>query len=112
MASIGFIGLGNMGGPMVRNLVAAGHRVRAFDLVDAALDKAVADGCAGAGSAAEAAGDAEVVITMLPAGEHARAAVELGYRRDIGDRVVHAAGAVLARIEGRGPSLDSLRSGA
>ncbi|MEE8535635.1 MAG: 3-hydroxyisobutyrate dehydrogenase [Kiloniellales bacterium] len=73
MASIGFIGVGNMGGPMARNLVAAGHRVRAFDLIDAALDKAVADGCAGAGSAAEAAGDAEVVITMLPAGEHARA---------------------------------------
>ena len=73
MASIGFIGVGNMGGPMARNLVAAGHRVCAFDLVDAALDQPVADGCAGAGSAAEAAADAEVVITMLPAGEHARA---------------------------------------
>lgn len=73
MASIGFIGLGNMGGPMARNLVAAGHQVCAFDLVDAALDQAVADGCARAASAAEAAAEAEVVITMLPAGEHARA---------------------------------------
>lgn len=82
MASIGFIGVGNMGGPMARNLVAAGHRVRAFDVVAAALDRAVADGCAGAESAAEAAAEAELVITMLPAGEHARA-VYLGEGRVI-----------------------------
>ena len=38
MAQIAFIGLGNMGGPMAANLVKAGHSVRAFDLVQAALD--------------------------------------------------------------------------
>ena len=44
MASIGFIGLGNMGLPMARNLLAAGHRLRAFDLVASASDAAVAAG--------------------------------------------------------------------
>ena len=73
MASIGFIGVGNMGGPMSRNLVKAGHEVRAFDVVDTALERAVADGCARAGSPAEAAAGAEVVITMLPAGADSRA---------------------------------------
>ncbi len=72
MASIGFIGLGNMGGPMARNLIEAGQEVRAFDLVEGALDRAVEAGCARAGSVAEAARDVEVVITMLPAGEDAR----------------------------------------
>jgi 3-hydroxyisobutyrate dehydrogenase len=70
---IGFIGLGNMGGGMAANLAKAGHRVRAFDLVDAALNRAEAAGCARATSAADAAGDAEIVVTMLPAGQHVRA---------------------------------------
>jgi 3-hydroxyisobutyrate dehydrogenase len=73
MAKIGFIGLGNMGGPMVANLVAAGHTVSGFDLSAAALDKAVAAGATAAASAAAAAEGAEVVITMLPAGKHVRA---------------------------------------
>ena len=72
MARIGFVGLGVMGGPMVRNLVKAGHQVTAFDIVPAALDRAVADGAARAGSAAEAARGAEFAITMLPAGPHVR----------------------------------------
>jgi 3-hydroxyisobutyrate dehydrogenase len=72
MARIGFIGLGNMGGGMAANLVKAGHEVRAFDLVEAALDKAEAQGCARADSAAEAVADAEAVVTMLPAGKHVR----------------------------------------
>ncbi len=74
MAHIGFIGLGNMGGPMAANLVAAGHRVRGFDLVPAAMENAAAWGIAAAGSAAEAVRGAEAVITMLPAGEEVRAA--------------------------------------
>ncbi|PZQ62813.1 MAG: 3-hydroxyisobutyrate dehydrogenase [Sphingomonas taxi] len=73
MATIGFIGLGNMGGGMAANLAAAGHDVRAFDLVEAALARAAAAGCTRASSARAAAGDAEVVITMLPAGRHVRA---------------------------------------
>ena len=73
MATIGFIGLGNMGGGMAANLAAAGHDVRAFDLVEAALARAAAAGCTRASSARAAAGDAEVVVTMLPAGRHVRA---------------------------------------
>jgi 3-hydroxyisobutyrate dehydrogenase len=70
MAQIAFIGLGNMGGPMAANLVKAGHTVSGFDLVQASLDQAKADGVTVAGSAATAVKDAEVVITMLPAGKH------------------------------------------
>lgn len=72
MARIGFVGLGNMGGPMARNLLKAGHAVTAFDLVPAALDALIGVGAARAASAAEAADGAEVVITMLPAGQHVR----------------------------------------
>ena len=54
MATIGFIGLGNMGGPMARNLIKAGHSVRGFDLVKANLEAAVAAGVVAANSAAEA----------------------------------------------------------
>jgi len=70
MATIGFVGLGNMGGPMAANLVKAGHKLRGFDLVSALLDAAVRAGVEPAGSAAEAARGAEAVITMLPAGKH------------------------------------------
>ncbi|HEY0130856.1 MAG TPA: 3-hydroxyisobutyrate dehydrogenase [Allosphingosinicella sp.] len=72
MARIAFIGLGNMGGGMASNLVKAGHEVRAFDLSEAALQKAEANGCARAATAAEAVADAEAVVTMLPAGKHVR----------------------------------------
>ena len=60
---IGFIGLGNMGAPMARNLASAGHEVTGFDLV-----AGTPDGVAPADSAAAAATGAEVVITMLPDG--------------------------------------------
>ena len=52
---IGVIGLGNMGGPMARNLIAAGHAIAGFDVVASALDRAVGDGVAAAASVAEAA---------------------------------------------------------
>jgi 3-hydroxyisobutyrate dehydrogenase len=68
--TIGFIGLGNMGGPMAANLVKAGHRVTGFDLVPELLDRAEAEGVARASSAVEAVADAQLVITMLPAGRH------------------------------------------
>ena len=70
MANIAFIGLGNMGGPMAANLVKAGHKVTAFDLVAASRDQAKADGAAIGESAAATVKDADVVITMLPAGKH------------------------------------------
>ena len=76
MAKIAFIGLGNMGGPMAANLVKAQHQVTAFDLSDAALGAAVEKGARKAGSTAEAVKDAEIVITMLPAGKHVREVYE------------------------------------
>ncbi len=72
MARIGFIGLGNMGGPMAANLVRAGHDVVAFDMAAAALESAQAAGCRTAENGVETAEGAEVVITMLPAGAHVR----------------------------------------
>jgi len=72
MANVAFIGLGNMGGPMAANLVKAGHTVAGFDVMPENLDKARAAGVTVAGSAAEAASGAEVVVTMLPAGQHVR----------------------------------------
>ncbi len=70
MSNIAFIGLGNMGGPMAANLVKAGHRVTGFDLVAASCDAARAEGVAIAASAVESVRDAEIVVTMLPAGKH------------------------------------------
>ena len=72
MSRIAFIGLGNMGGGMAANLAKAGHAVRAFDLAEAALARAEESGCIRAGSVAQAAADAEVVVSMLPAGRHVR----------------------------------------
>jgi 3-hydroxyisobutyrate dehydrogenase len=72
MATIGFIGLGNMGLPMARNLVKAGHRLRVFDVSSAAVEKAVAAGAEAAGGISEAVQGAAVVITMLPAGQQVR----------------------------------------
>ncbi|MER5932533.1 3-hydroxyisobutyrate dehydrogenase [Streptomyces sp. NPDC002054] len=67
-ATVAFIGLGRMGGPMAANLVKAGHRVLGFDLVPALSAAAAATGVEPAASASAAAGAADVVITMLPAG--------------------------------------------
>lgn len=68
--SIAFIGLGNMGGPMLANLVKGGHRVSGFDLSAEACKHAGEQGAQIAASASEAARDAGIVITMLPAGKH------------------------------------------
>lgn len=70
MTRIAFIGLGNMGGPMAGNLVKAGHEVTAFDLVEASRQAAADLGVGISGSAREAVAEAEVVVTMLPAGRH------------------------------------------
>jgi 3-hydroxyisobutyrate dehydrogenase len=67
---IGFIGLGNMGGPMAANLVRAGYRVRGFDLNAASLETAREAGIEIVGSALDAAEGAGTVVTMLPAGRH------------------------------------------
>ena len=70
MSRIAFIGLGNMGGPMAANLAKAGHAVRVFDLVPAAVQAAVDAGATAATSALDTLTDAEVVISMLPASRH------------------------------------------
>ena len=81
--TIGFIGLGNMGGPMATNLAAAGHTVRGNDVAGT-----TAEGVAEAKTIAEAVGDADVVITMLPNGAILRQVAE--------EAVAHmAAGALL-----------------
>jgi len=72
MTRIAFIGLGHMGGGMAANQARAQHQVRAFDLSAAALERAEAAGCHPAALVAEAVKDAEIVITMLPAGQHVR----------------------------------------
>ncbi|MEU9320206.1 3-hydroxyisobutyrate dehydrogenase [Streptomyces sp. NPDC048295] len=69
-STVAFIGLGHMGGPMAANLVRAGHRVLGFDLVPDLLASAATAGVEPSASAAEAAAEADVVITMLPAGRH------------------------------------------
>jgi 3-hydroxyisobutyrate dehydrogenase len=70
MTSIAFIGLGNMGNPMAANLVKAGHDVRGFDLVPENLKIARDNGVTVMANAPAAVKDAEIVITMLPAGKH------------------------------------------
>ncbi|MEO9775205.1 3-hydroxyisobutyrate dehydrogenase [Roseibium sp.] len=71
-STIGFIGLGNMGGPMAINLVKAGHRVLGFDLSETALavlEEAGGERAAGIDALAAAA---DMIVTMLPAGKHVR----------------------------------------
>jgi 3-hydroxyisobutyrate dehydrogenase-like beta-hydroxyacid dehydrogenase len=63
---IGFIGCGRMGLPMARRLLAAGSSVHAFDVAPAALEAVAESGAVRAGSPAEAAREAAIVITMLP----------------------------------------------
>ncbi len=72
MTNIGFIGLGNMGGPMAANLAKASYDVTATDLSISAIDRAVEAGCKRGETVANAVKDADVVVTMLPAGAHVR----------------------------------------
>jgi 3-hydroxyisobutyrate dehydrogenase len=72
MTTIAFIGVGNMGGPMARNLLKAGHAVSAFDLSATVLEPVLKAGASKAATANDAVKDADVVVTMLPAGQHVR----------------------------------------
>ena len=91
MANIGFIGLGNMGGPMASNLLKAGHSVRAFDLVDSALQAIANEGGEACESALTAVDGVDVVISMLPASVH----VENLYLGDKGLLTAIAAGTLV-----------------
>ena len=72
MTKVGFIGLGNMGMPMAQNLLKAAYEVTGFDLNVDATERLSASGGSTANSIADACKAAEVVITMLPAGEQVR----------------------------------------
>jgi len=73
MAKIGFIGLGNMGGPMAINLVKAGHEVRVFDLSPDAIATLVEAGATSVNAVEEVCENADFVVSMLPAGKHVKA---------------------------------------
>ena len=75
---IAFIGLGNMGGGMAANLVAAGHSVNAFDLSEAALAKARDNGCTPFTTVREAVAGADAVVSMLPNGKIVESVYESG----------------------------------
>ena len=69
---IGFVGLGHMGAPMARNLLKAGHALVVYDVVQRNVDALKAAGAVAAPSAARAADQAELVITMLPSSPHVK----------------------------------------
>ncbi len=73
MATIGFFGVGHMGGPMALNLQKAGHTVKAFDLSADLVQLIVDAGGLAAKDAADTAKDVDVVVSMLPAGPHVSA---------------------------------------
>lgn len=73
MSQIAFIGLGNMGGPMAKNLLKSGHHITVFDLSASALEEFANDGANIASSAIDAVRDADIVISMLPASRHVEA---------------------------------------
>lgn len=87
---IGWIGLGNMGLPMATNLHSAGYELVGFDLSADARAAAAAHGLPTADSAVTVATDADILITMLPKGDHVRAAL-----LDSGALAVSAAGALV-----------------
>ena len=70
MPAIGFIGLGNMGGAMAANLVKAGEHVLGFDVVPASCEASARDGVQIVANARGTVENADIVISMLPAGEH------------------------------------------
>ncbi len=72
---VGFVGLGIMGRPMVRNLLKAGYSLTVYDIVGSAVEEMVTEGAAAASSAREVAENAPVVITMVPDSPHSEAAI-------------------------------------
>lgn len=101
MTTIAFLGLGNMGGPMAANLVAAGQTVHAFDLVTELKEAAKAKGAKVFDSGAAAVADADVVITSLPNGNIVKA---------VYDEVVPAAKAGALLIDTSTISVDDARA--
>ena len=78
MAKIGFIGLGNMGLPMAKNLINADHQVIGFDLVEECMSNLVDAGGRSGKQLEDCVSDVNVVITMLPEGKHVDAVYNNG----------------------------------
>ena len=72
MATIGFIGLGNMGAPMAANLLKAQHKITGYDVVPSPMSNLELQGGKAAAGIAEAAAAGDIVVTMLPAGPQVR----------------------------------------
>jgi 2-hydroxy-3-oxopropionate reductase len=72
---LGFIGLGIMGKPMVKNLLKAGHEVIVYDVIQSNMDQAVAEGADPANSSKEVAEQCKLIITMLPNSPHVKSVV-------------------------------------
>jgi 3-hydroxyisobutyrate dehydrogenase len=103
MARVGFIGVGNMGSLMARNLLRAGHSLKVYDVREEALHFAVQSGAERAGSATEAARGVEIVISMLPAGADVRAVY-------LGEGVIGAADPGTVLIDSSTIDVDTARA--
>ena len=86
---IGFIGLGNMGAPMAKNLLKVGYKLTVFDVVADKMEPLAKDGAKPAASAAELAAESDYIITILPKDEH-----------------------IIQAYEGAGGILENIRGGA
>ncbi|MBP1716821.1 MAG: 3-hydroxyisobutyrate dehydrogenase [Deltaproteobacteria bacterium] len=69
---IGFVGLGNMGNPMARNLLKAGHQLVVYDILPTAVEKLTRAGAEGASSLGQLAAEAELFISILPSSPHVK----------------------------------------
>jgi 3-hydroxyisobutyrate dehydrogenase len=103
MARVGFIGVGNMGAPMARNLIKAGHSLKVFDLNEEAVNFVVQSGAKRAASVQDAAKGVDFVVTMLPVGANVRNVF-------LADGVIAAADAGTVLIDSSTIDVDSARA--
>src|SRR5215471_252730 len=103
MARVGFIGVGNMGAPMARNLIKAGHSLKVFDLNEAAVNFVVQSGAKRAASVQDAAKGVDFVVTMLPVGANVRSVF-------LGDGIIATADAGTVLIDSSTIDVDNARA--
>jgi 3-hydroxyisobutyrate dehydrogenase len=103
MARVGFIGVGNMGSLMARNLIRAGHSLKVFDLSEEAVNFVVQSGAKRAASIQDAAKGVDFVVTMLPVGANVRAVF-------LGEGVIAAADRGTVLIDSSTIDVDSARA--
>jgi 3-hydroxyisobutyrate dehydrogenase len=103
MARVGFIGVGNMGSLMARNLIRAGHSLKVYDLSEDAVNFVIQSGAKAASSVKDAAGGVDFVITMLPVGADVRKVF-------LGDGIIAAADNGTVLIDCSTIDVDTARS--